>query len=55
MSLLAHLAANAIGKRIGNKMEKRMLEMLDKYKANLDASSETNIELENWLKEQKKK
>jgi hypothetical protein len=55
MSLLAHLAAHAIGNRIGNKMEKRMLEMLDKYKAHLDASSEKNIELENWLEERKKK
>lgn len=55
MSLLAHLVASAVGSSKTKKMKRRMFEILEKYKENIDASSEKNIELENWLKEQKNK
>lgn len=51
MGLLMHLIATAAGNSKRKKMENKIMDILRKYKTNLDAHNEKNIELDKWLNE----
>lgn len=53
-ALVAQAAAGAVRKIKGNKMERRVFEIIDKHKAHLDATNQSNPELNKWISEQKK-